>query len=134
MKPRTVVAGLVALLVLTVLGIGGVIAAQGASERVLNGFLVGAGLGGLSLLIESFSLVWALKKKPSVTLALSLVGFTSRLVLVCVLTLVLRESASVDAVTFALTYVASFLLFVGVQILAVSRLQRKAGSPQEGTE
>ena len=71
---------------------------------------------------------------PSATLAGSLGGFAVRLVLVSVLRLVFAKTDAVDAVTFALAYVASFLLFVGLQVWAVSRVLRTTGSPREGSE
>ncbi len=46
------------------------------------------------------------------------------MVLVSALTIWFAKTESVDPVTFALTYVASFLGFLGVQIWAVSRIQR----------
>ena len=59
-------------------------------------------------------------------MGISLGGFFLRLVLVVVLTLVFDGIEAVNAVTFALTYVVSFLAFVGIQVWAVSRMMSKA--------
>ena len=104
--------------------------ARGTTQPALTGLFLGIGLGGLNLSLEAFSLSWALRKKPSVLLAVSLGGFGFRLVLVSVLIIVFGQmQESVNVLTFALAYVASFLAFLGLQIWAVSRVQRKPGSP-----
>ena len=126
MTARKAAAGLVVLILLALIGIGLVLIGQGGDDATLTGALVGVGLGGLSLLIESVSLTWSLRQKPSWTLGISLGGFFVRLVLVVVLTLVFDGIESVSAVTFALTYVVSFLAFVGVQVWAVSRMMDRA--------
>ncbi len=134
MNPPRAAIGILVLFLLTAAGVAYVLGREGVSGPALAGLLLGAALGGANLLLESLSLGWALGKKPSATLVVSLVGFGLRLVVVCVLTLVFAGTAGVDAVTFALTYVASFFLFLGILIWAVSRWQGKAVSPREGTE
>jgi cytosine/uracil/thiamine/allantoin permease len=64
----------------------------------------------------------------------SLGGFGLRLVLVSVLTVVFAGMESIDVVAFALAYVASFLVFLGLQVWAVSRMQARAGPPAGGDE
>ena len=136
MTARTAATGIGVLLLLAILGIAGWLVAEGSSEPALVGLLSGVALGGLSLLGEALALSWALRKKPSATLAVSLGGFVVRLVTVSVLTIVFHRSPSlgVDAVAFALTYVASFFAFLVLQVWAVSRVQKGAGSPEKGPE
>ena len=67
-------------------------------------------------------------------LFVSLGGFGLRLVLVCVLTIVFAYTASVDAATFALSYVGSFLAYVILQVWVVSRMQRKTDPPKGGAQ
>ena len=126
MTARKAAAGMVVLILLALIGTGVVLIGQKGSDATLTGALVGVGLGGLSLFVESLSLTWALRQKPTWTLGISLGGFFVRLVLVVVLTLVFDGIESVSAVTFALTYVVSFLAFVGIQVWAVSRMMAKS--------
>ena len=121
MTARTAAVGIVALLFLTVIGTFVVLLRQ-ANMPAVTGALIGAGLGGLGLCVEGFSLSWALRKKPTWTLGVSLGGFFSRMVVVVVLIFVFRDVESVSVWTFALTYVASFLAFVGIQVWAVNRM------------
>ena len=113
--------GIVVLLVLAVIGTLVVLFWQRDMPAV-TGALVGAGLGGVGLCVEAFSLSWALRNKPTWTLGVSLGGFFSRMVVVVVLIFVFRDVESVSVWTFALTYVASFLAFVGIQVWAVNRM------------
>lgn len=131
MTARAAAVGVGVLLLLVLLGVAGLLALRGTSPPVLIGLLVGLALGGLNLAFESLSLAWALRRKPSAVMGLSLGGFAVRLVMVAVLTIVFARTSSVDAATFALTYVASFLAFVGLQIWIVARLNRK-GPPGKG--
>ena len=131
MKPRTAAIG-IGVLTLVALGLlAWVLKAAGSSAPVWIGLFTGVGLGGLNLLFESLSLTWAMKKEPSAMLFVSLGGFGLRMVLVCVLTLVFAKTASVDAATFALSYVGSFLAYVILQVWVVSRMQKQAGPPKE---
>jgi hypothetical protein len=132
MTARAAQAGVVTLLVLATFGIGAVLIGRELSGPSMNGLLIGAGLGGLNLLVEAFALLWALAKRPTATLKLSLGGFFFRLVLVSVLIVVFHGVESVDAVTFGLTYVASFFLFLGLQIWIISRVLARSGSSKKG--
>jgi uncharacterized membrane protein len=134
MTARAAAAGIGILLLLVLVGVTGILILKGTSPPVLIGLLVGAALGGLNLALESFSMSWALRVKPSWVLGVSLGGFALRLVTVAVLTIVFHGTPQVDATTFALTYVASFLAFVGVQVWVVSRLTRKAAPSPGGAE
>jgi hypothetical protein len=129
MTARAAAVGVGALLLLVLLGVAGTLILRGTSPPVLIGFFVGVGLGGLNLALESFSLTWALRHRPKSALGITLGGFTLRLVTVVVLMIVFAGTPSVDAVAFSLTYVASFLAFVGVQIWIVSRLNQRASPP-----
>jgi hypothetical protein len=133
MTARKAAVGIAILLLLTVFGTGVVLIKQG-SQPAWTGALVGVGLGGLGLCIESFGLSWAMKKKLTWTLGVSLGGFLLRLVLVVTLTLVFDGVESVSAVTFALTYVASFLVFAGIQLWVVSRVMTPAPSGRKEGE
>jgi hypothetical protein len=124
MTAKAASVGTVALLLLALLGVAVMLIAKGSSAPVAIGVCVGAGLGGLNLLIESLSLGYTLRRRPSATLAVSLGGFIVRLVLVSVLTVVFAKSTRVSAVAFALTYVTTFLAFLVVQIWAISRISR----------
>lgn len=121
MTARKAAVGIVVLLVLTLIGTLLVLLRQ-ANVPAVTGALIGAGLGGIGLCVEAFSLSWALKEKPSWTLGVSFGGFLSRLIVVVVLIFVFRDVESVSVWTFALTYVASFLAFVGIQVWAVNRM------------
>ena len=136
MTARTAAVGIGALLMMAVLGAAAWMAVEGTSEPALVGLLTGVALGGLSLLGEALLLSWALRKKPSATLAVSLGGFVVRLVTVSVLTIVLHRSPSlgVSPVTFALAYVASFFAFLVLQVWAGSRVQKGSGGPGKGQE
>jgi len=136
MTARTAAVGTGLLFLLACLGAAGFMIWKGMSEPALIGLLSGVALGGLNLLVEALSLSWALRKKPSATLAVSLGGFCFRLVAVSVLTIVFHKSPSlgVSPVTFALAYVASFFAFLVLQVWAVSRVQRVAGGPEKGPE
>jgi len=128
--------GIVVLLVLAVIGTLVVLFWQRDMPAV-TGALVGAGLGGIGLCVEAFSLSWALRNKPAWTLGVSLGGFFSRMVVVVVLIFVFRDVESVSVWTFALTYVASFLAFVGIQVWAVNRMMvaaKPAGPEQKEGE
>ena len=134
MTARTAAIG-IGVLIFVALGLlVGAMLVAGGSPPIWIGLFVGVALGGLNLLFESLSLTWALKKEPSAMLFVSLGGFGLRLVLVCVLTIVFAYTASVDAATFALSYVGSFLAYVILQVWIVSRMQRKAGPPKGAEE
>ena len=137
MTARTAAIGIGGLLLLAVLGAAGWLMVKGTSEPALTGLLSGVALGGLSLLGEALALSWALRKKLSATLAVSLLGFVVRLVTVSVVTIVIAKMPSLGrdaAVAFALAYVASFFAFLVLQVWAVSRVQKGAGSPGKGPE
>jgi hypothetical protein len=123
--------------VLTVLALGllaWMLKAAGSSAPVWIGLFTGVGLGGLNLLFESISLTWALRKQPSALLFISLGGFGLRLFVVCVLTIVFAKTESVDAATFALAYVGSFLAYVILQVWVVNKMLGKAGPPKPAAE
>lgn len=128
MTARTAAIGVGVLFLLVLLGAGIWVILGGVTAPVLTGLFVGIALGGLNLLIEALSLGWALRKRPSATLAISLGGFLVRLVMVSALTIWFAKLESVDAPAFALAYVASFMAFLGLQIWAISRALNKAGS------
>lgn len=131
MTARKAAVGILILMLLTLLGAGVVLIMQG-DQPAVTGALIGVGLGGFGLCLESFGLSWALKKKLSWTLGISLGGFFLRLVLVVTLTLVFDGVESVSAAAFALTYVASFLAFVVIQMWVVSRVTTPAPSTGSG--
>jgi cytosine/uracil/thiamine/allantoin permease len=132
MTPRKAVLGIVLLLLLAIMGSAGILVWKGVTAPVLTGLLVGAGLGGVNLLVESLSLSWALRNKPSATLAVSLFGFFLRLVIVSALIIWFARTKSVSAVAFALAYMASFFVFLALQIWVVSRVQGSARTPAKG--
>ncbi len=127
MTARAATTGILLLLLLAVLAIGLFMLSAGSPARQWIGLFLGLGLGGLNLFVESLSLTWALRKRPSATMFVSLGGFGVRLVLVSVLTIVFAKSRTVSAVAFALAYVASFLAFLVLQVWAVTKIQNKAG-------
>ena len=134
MTPRTAAIGIGVLTLLALGLLAWFLKASGSSAPVWIGLFVGVGLGGLNLLFESLSLTWALRSKPSAMLFVSLGGFGLRMVLVCVLTLVFAKTESVDAATFALSYVGSFLAYVILQVWVVAKMQGKAGPPPPAAE
>ena len=126
MTPRVAAIG-IGVLTLVVLGLlAWAMKVAGGSPPIWIGLFTGVGLGGLNLLFESLSLTWAMKKEPSAMLFVSLGGFGLRLVLVCVLTIVFASTPSVDAATFALSYVGSFLAYLILQVWVVTKVLRKA--------
>lgn len=124
MTARAAAAGIGVLLLLAMIGVGAVVLLRGVSSPVLLGLFIGAGLGAVNLVLESFLLAWALKHRPSWAQGVSLGGFGLRAVLVVVLTFVFDGMPSVDAMTFALTYAASFFAFLIVLVGVVSRMSR----------
>lgn len=133
MTSRAAVSGIGILLLLALVGVGAVVIAGGATQPTLIGFFVGIGLGCLNLCLEALSMGWALRRKPSAMMAVSLGGFFFRLVLVSALVIVFsRMPDKVNAVSFALSYMASFLAFLGLQIWAVSRVSKSDGPPAGG--
>jgi hypothetical protein len=133
MTARTAAVGIGILLLLAIVGAAGVLIAKGTTGPGVIGLLLGIGLGGLNLCMEGFSLSWALRRRPSATLGVSLGGFALRLVMVCGLTLWFGNLESVDAMVFALAYVASFMVFLGLQIWAITRMLDNAG-PSRGAK
>lgn len=127
MTPRLAAIGIGGLTLVALGLLAWAMTAAGGSPPIWLGLFVGVALGGLNLLFESLSLTWALKKEPSAMLLVSLGGFGLRLVLVCVLTIVFARTESVNAATFALSYVGSFLAYLVLQVWVVTRMQHQAG-------
>ena len=127
MTARAAATGVGVLLFLSLLATGVMWIGRGMTGPSQGGLLVGVGLGGLNLLVEAFGLVWAFRKNLSATMMVSLGGFFLRLVLVSVLIFAFARTDSIDAVTFALSYVASFFAFLGLQIWVITRVPARAG-------
>ena len=134
MTPRAAAIGIGGLTLVALGLLTWAMKAAGGSPPIWIGLFVGVALGGLNLLFESLSLTWALKKEPSAMLFVSLGGFGLRLVLVCVLTIVFAKTKSVNAATFALSYVGSFLAYLGLQVWIVARMHHKGVSPERGRD
>jgi hypothetical protein len=132
MTARTAVFGIGVMTLIAIALLVGAMMVAGGSPPMWTGLFIGVALGGLNLLFESLSMTWALKKEPSAMLFVSLGGFGLRLVLVSVLTIVFAGAESVDAMTFALAYVGSFMAYIALQVWIVSRMQQKAGPPEGG--
>ena len=88
MTSRAAVTGIGILLLIALIGAGMAVIAGGVKQPTMIGFFVGIGLGCLNLCLEAFSMSWALRRKPSAVMAVSLGGFFFRLVLVSALIIV----------------------------------------------
>jgi hypothetical protein len=110
---------------LSVAALGILVVARGLSGPTLAGLGIGAGLGGANLALGGWLLSWTLRRKPSAALAVSLGGFFFRLGILLVLTYVFWGNPGVDAVTFAVSFVVFFFLFLVVEIAIVSRAARR---------
>ena len=102
-----------------------VLALREFAGAAVAGLAVGAGVGGLNLVVGSWLLSWALKNRPKAALKVSLGGFFVRLALLLVLTWVFWTVPGVDAVTFAISFVIFFFLFLVVEIVIIGRASRR---------
>jgi hypothetical protein len=114
---------------LTVAALVAVVLTLGPTGPVFAGLGIGAGLGGLNLALGGWLLSWTMRRKPKAALAVSLGGFFVRLVILLGLMYWFWHVPSVDAITFAISFVVFFFLFLFVEVGIVSRASKgSAGS------
>ncbi len=116
--------GVLGMGLLTIGALVGTLAVRGIDGPSLAGLAVGAGLGFLNLAVGGLLLYWTLKRRPKSALIVSLVGFFVRLGLLLGLTYYFWYIDSVDAVTFAISFVIFFFLFLVVEIGIVGRASK----------
>jgi hypothetical protein len=129
MTMSRVVVGALVMGLLTAAALVAVVLKWGTTGPVLAGLGIGAGLGGINLVVSGWLLSWAMRRRPKAALAVSLGGFFLRLVILMGLTYWFWDMPSVEAVTFAISFVIFFFLFLFVEVGIVSRASKgSAGS------
>ena len=94
------------------------------NSAAARGIAIGVGLGVLNLVVGSLLTRRSLRKEGMTAAMANLAGgFGVRLVLLVTLFLVFRNSSTVSATAFALTFVAFFFVYVAVEILMVERFR-----------
>ncbi len=113
----------------TVAALVAVVLYLGPTGPVFAGLGIGAGLGGFNLVVGGWLLSWTLRYRPKATIAVTMGGFFLRLGLLLGLTYWFWEVPSVNAITFAVSFVVFFFLFLFVEVGIVSRASKgTAGS------
>ncbi len=92
------------------------------------GALIGALAGLLNLAVSYVLAERALKRSMSAAFAVLLGGFFARLLLLVALVFLFHKTEGVNEIAFALTFIIFFFLYVGVEIVLVSRGVRSQGS------
>lgn len=120
-----VLVGVLMMGFMTIAALVGVLLYRGIDGPSLAGLGIGAGLGFVNLAGGGLLLFWALRRRPKSALTVSLGGFFVRLGLLLGLTYYFWNVESVDAVTFAISFVIFFFLFLVVEIGIVSRASKR---------
>ena len=92
------------------------------------GALIGAFVGLLNLAVGYVLAERALKRGMNAAFAVLLGGFLARLVLLVALVFLFHKTEGINEIAFALTFIIFFFLYVGVEIVLVSRGVRSQGS------
>jgi len=124
-----VLVGVLMMGFMTVAALVGVLLYRGIDGPSLAGLGIGAGLGFVNLAGSGLLLFWALKRRPKSALTISLGGFFVRLGLLLGLTYWFWDVESVDAITFAISFVIFFFLFLVVEIGIVGRASKTSKRP-----
>lgn len=91
---------------------------DGSAER---GIAIGFGLGVVNLVLGIFVTKRALEKGIRSATATVMGGFGLRFVLLVTLFLVFKQSSTVDAAAFGLTFVALFFVYLAAEIVMVEQ-------------
>lgn len=92
------------------------------------GALIGALVGLLNLAVSYVLAERALKRGMNAAFAVLLGGFFARLLLLAALVFLFHKTEGVNEIAFALTFMVFFFLYVGAEIVLVSRAVRSPGS------
>ena len=117
-------AGALLMGAMTIAALLAVVIFRGLEGPALAGLGIGAGLGAVNLALGGGLLWWTLKRRPKAALIVSLVGFFARLGILLGLTYWFWSVPEVDAITFAVSFVVFFFLFLVVEIGIVSRASK----------
>jgi hypothetical protein len=114
--PGLILAAAFVVLLLVVL-----IASVELNEESVRGVLVGAGLGLLNLGLGYPIMRRALRQGTKQALMTVAGGMIARLVLVAGLMILFQQTGTADPAAFALTFLAFFFVYLGVEVLLVER-------------
>lgn len=92
------------------------------------GAVIGAVVGLLNLAVGYVLADRALKRGMNSALTMLMGGFLARLVILVALVFIFHKTEAVNEVAFALSFMVFFFLYVGVEIMLVSRSMRRRGS------
>lgn len=98
-------------------------------ERGLRGTAIGAGLGLLNLAVGYLVTRRALRRGMKSAMATLAGGFFVRLAAVVGIMIVLQRTGVADPVAFALTFLVSFFVYLGVEVVLVERSLNGTGRP-----
>lgn len=117
-------AGALLMGLMTIAALVGLLLYRGLEGPTLAGLGIGGGLGAVNLAVGGSFLWWTLKRHPKAALIVSLGGFFARLGILLGLTYWFWSVPEVDAITFAVSFVVFFFLFLVVEIGIVSRASK----------
>lgn len=87
----------------------------------VRGTAIGAGLGLTNLVVGYLVIRRTLPRGIKAAMATVAGGFIARLLVVAVLTVLFQRTGAADPAAFALTFLAFFFVYVGVEVLLVER-------------
>lgn len=87
----------------------------------MRGTAIGAGLGLTNLVVGYLVIRRTLRRGIKAAMATVAGGFIARLLVVAVLTVLFQRTGAADPAAFALTFLAFFFVYVGVEVLLVER-------------
>ena len=87
----------------------------------MRGTAIGAGLGLTNLFVGYLVIRRTLRRGIKAAMATVAGGFIARLLVVAVLTILFQRTGAADPAAFALTFLAFFFVYVGVEVLLVER-------------
>ena len=91
-----------------------------------RGALVGAGLGLVNLAVGYVVTQRSLRNGMQSAMATLAGGFIARLIVVVSLMLLFRRTGAIDPAAFALTFLAFFFAYLGVEMILVERSLTRA--------
>jgi hypothetical protein len=118
-----VLAGMMGALLVVALVV--VLLVRGLDGPALAGLGIGGALGAVNLAAGGLLLAFTLRRRPKAALAVSLGGFFVRLGVLLGLTYGFSTVEAVDEITFAVSFVVFFFLFLVVEIGIVSRASKR---------
>ena len=93
------------------------------NDAAARGIAIGVALGLANLAVSLFFTKRALHKGVQGAMATIVAGFSARLVVLVALFLVFKQTSTIDAAAFALTFVAFFFVYLAVEIVQVEQLR-----------